>query len=361
MDMSLNDIEAIGLTTSKPMMGYFCSYTPVELIHAAGFFPRRIFGQAQSMQRAHGYLHSNLCPYVQSCLEMALDGSLNNLRGVVFVNSCNAMQRLSEVWRQYIKTPFIHILDLPKGTGEADGVYFEQEIRKLSDALGQKTSLTFDGDALTISIRKYSEARKLLGQLHQLRNRNRAALTASEMVRVINASVTVPVEEFSPWLQQYLQTFAPKTEAHISDKPRILLAGGIINQPDIIAFFENCGADIVALDLCTGERSYKVEVGEEPPGFYNLTRAYLRKPPCARMNDIEAEKRYLSESIAEHKVSGVIYYSLKFCDTHLYNIPRLKQFFAEKNIKSLFLEGDYTMSTMGQMQTRIEAFLEMML
>jgi benzoyl-CoA reductase/2-hydroxyglutaryl-CoA dehydratase subunit BcrC/BadD/HgdB len=64
--------------------------------------------------------------------------------------------------------------------------------------------------------------------------------------------------------------------------------------------------------------------------------------------------------VAEFDVHGVICYTLKFCDTFLYDIPLLKKRLDAQNIPSLFLDSDYTPGTMGRLKTRIEAFLEML-
>jgi benzoyl-CoA reductase/2-hydroxyglutaryl-CoA dehydratase subunit BcrC/BadD/HgdB len=65
--------------------------------------------------------------------------------------------------------------------------------------------------------------------------------------------------------------------------------------------------------------------------------------------------------VADFKVHGVICYTLKFCDTFLYDVPLLKKRLDAENIPSLFLDSDYTPGTMGRLKTRIEAFLELLI
>jgi len=86
-----------------------------------------------------------------------------------------------------------------------------------------------------------------------------------------------------------------------------------------------------------------------------LSRAYLRKPPCARMSD-GRRRQYLEASM--QGVQGVIYYVPKFCDPYLYELPSLRGLCEEKGIPLLVLEGDYTGRVTGGMRTRVEAFLE---
>ena len=60
----------------------------------------------------------------------------------------------------------------------------------------------------------------------------------------------------------------------------------------------------------------------------------------------------------ESKAQGVIHYSLQFC--HTYNIEevRIREACEQEGIPYLSLESDYSLEDMGQLQTRIEAFLE---
>lgn len=49
---------------------------------------------------------------------------------------------------------------------------------------------------------------------------------------------------------------------------------------------------------------------------------------------------------------------LKFCDPHAFDYPYLKESLAAVSIPSLLLEVEDQPQAQGQLQTRIEAFLE---
>jgi len=350
----------------KPVIGYFCSYTPVEIIHAAGFHPYRVFGVDESAKRADGFMHSNICPYVLSCLDSALDGDLDFLKGAVFINSCDAMRRLYEVYRMQIKTEFTYFMDLPKKNDEQDVLYFQNEIRdfvkklnqyirSLPDSTGESaiTDVSIDN-----SISTYKKMRNLLKRLHLLRKQS--SISASDYIKIVNGSVTLPVEMFTDELEKYINDLESAQTAHIDKSPRLLLMGNIAHHPEIFELIEESGARIVADFLCTGLRSYDINVLDGDNQIQRLAHAYLNKPACARMIDEKRELDFILNLIREFKIEGVLYHSLKFCDVYLESIPRMKRFFNDNNVKSLFLEGDYTTGSMGQMQTRIEAFVEML-
>ena len=115
---------------------------------------------------------------------------------------------------------------------------------------------------------------------------------------------------------------------------------------------------MVCEDLCTGIRYFEglVDINIEP--LSALSKRYLNRPPCARMIDADKRFDYLWNLIEEYRIDGVIYYTLKFCDTNLFEFPYLRERLREKGVSILFLESDGSASYSGQMRTRIEAFLE---
>ena len=99
---------------SSKVIGYFCSLVPVELIEAAGFIPYRISGDPSSpVTEADSHLESIMCPYVRSCFDVALKGSLDFLDGIVIPHSCDSIERLYNIWRRKIKPDYSHFITVP--------------------------------------------------------------------------------------------------------------------------------------------------------------------------------------------------------------------------------------------------------
>ncbi|OGO30900.1 MAG: hypothetical protein A2Z29_01465 [Chloroflexi bacterium RBG_16_56_11] len=78
------------------------------------------------------------------------------------------------------------------------------------------------------------------------------------------------------------------------------------------------------------------------------------------MKDNQRRFDHVFRLIEEFRAEGVIFYTLKFCDPFLYDLPQLKEQLAGRGVPALVLEGDYTPGTLGRVRTRIEAFIEML-
>ena len=95
-------------TSGKKVLGWLCTYTPEELVHAAGIIPYRIFkgGEEEPTTTADTYLQRNLCPFARACMGYALMGHYDFLDGVASTHTCDAIHRLPYVWEKYVKKPF---------------------------------------------------------------------------------------------------------------------------------------------------------------------------------------------------------------------------------------------------------------
>jgi benzoyl-CoA reductase/2-hydroxyglutaryl-CoA dehydratase subunit BcrC/BadD/HgdB len=91
-----------------------------------------------------------------------------------------------------------------------------------------------------------------------------------------------------------------------------------------------------------------------------LARRYIQRIPCARMRPYTGRFNHLVNLAGAFKADGVIYEKIKFCDLYGDDYPMFKAGLEEHGIPHLELEREYGAGSMGQIRTRIEAFLEML-
>jgi benzoyl-CoA reductase/2-hydroxyglutaryl-CoA dehydratase subunit BcrC/BadD/HgdB len=71
------------------------------------------------------------------------------------------------------------------------------------------------------------------------------------------------------------------------------------------------------------------------------------------MTDIETMSSTL-------QAKGVIHYALQFCTPYLYEAYKAKDAVEAMGLPFLKIETDYSMEDLGQLKTRVEAFLEIL-
>ncbi|MBM3133185.1 MAG: 2-hydroxyacyl-CoA dehydratase, partial [Chloroflexi bacterium] len=83
----------------KPVIGYLCTFTPVEIMAAAGVMPFRMAGNMREpIAEAGRYLESIACPFTRSVLDLGLRGEYRFLDGFVMPHACDNIVKLYDLW-----------------------------------------------------------------------------------------------------------------------------------------------------------------------------------------------------------------------------------------------------------------------
>ena len=354
----------------KPIMGWVCTYTPIEIIIAAGFYPYRILPTTDP-SLANSYLDSNFCPYVRSCLGEALDKKSEYADNLIIVNSCDAMRRLYDAWRHYVQGSYIHLIDLPRDDSVRDIQYYQDNLQSLIDGLEEKFKIKISEDSLYRAILVCNKTRELLADLSDLYINKTVSLSVLEFLQIVRGSMVFPQEKYNRLLEKFIKD-AKKEEnilsnsSGIKNKSKILITGTIMDDLSMAEVIEDYGGKIVFVDMCTGNRYFQNQIPLKTSKKINnnplklLAEYYLSKTPCPRMMNLEKRWEYLLKIIKDNQVKGVIFYNLKFCDTSFFELPIIRERLQKYGISSLCLEGEFASGTSGRIKTRIQAFLEVL-
>ncbi|MFW9847482.1 MAG: 2-hydroxyacyl-CoA dehydratase subunit D, partial [Candidatus Thorarchaeota archaeon] len=279
------------------------------------------------------------------------------LDGVVFVNSCDAMRRLHDVFRAYLQPRFSVIIDTPRWESSASLAQYTIQLRELMMGLTETFGGDFSENRLWEAIRTVNRTRALLQTLYSYRRRDPPAITGTESLRLVMEATRTSKEGFNRTLERHLAEIEPRKPPN--RKPRLMLCGSIIDRLEITELIEETGS-VVVEDLCTGHRYLHGLVKEDGDPYVSVARRYLERVPCSRMTGLERRLAYVRGLIDQYDVEGVIYHALKFCDQFQYDYPVLREDLEKMGIPVLYLEGDYTTGGFGQMKTRVQAFVEML-
>ncbi len=337
---------------------WFCAYTPLELLDAAGFRPRRLSGAVERLEEADVLLHPATCPFVRACL---VQGMEEIPRGpAVFVNSCDAMRRLHDAWKDMVGRGGgaggrggeggggAHMMDMPRRPGPWAERRLAQEILRLAEELERDGGLAVTPQSLKEAAALRMEVAKRCLQWGE-------GLAGSSRMRLAEAAQTLPPRLFLEG--------PPAGLAEGRGVP-LLLTGNLLNPRGLVEVIEEAGGWVKTADLCNGDRPFldleEVDGETLEEAALSLARRYLNRRGCARMDDARQREARLLRMARECGARGVIYASLKFCDPYLYEWPRVEALLRSEGLPVLRLDSDYQDGHAGQLSTRVEAFLEML-
>jgi benzoyl-CoA reductase/2-hydroxyglutaryl-CoA dehydratase subunit BcrC/BadD/HgdB len=324
------------------VFAHFCSYTPEEIIHAAGILPVRIFGSS-TIEKASTHLQSYCCSYAKRGLEQGLTEKYD---GTVFVHSCDTMQRLSDIWSETISEEFHETVVFPV-TMDKGIDYLVKELERFKKAL-EAYAGDIPGNNLIQSIQIYNENRKLLKKLYE--KRKQGYIPAVIIDKIMRASMTMLKQEHTRLLTRFLEEVTVQEIKH----PRLLIAGSMVLNPEILGIIEEHGS-IAYDDLCTGSR-YTEPVTEL--SLAGIARRYQNMwCPCRATGTSRAE--YLIKKCKEYSIEGVILLLQKFCEPHYFESVSLKNQLKENDYPCLQVELEDQPSP-EQIRTRVQAFCEML-
>ncbi|MDD5168794.1 MAG: 2-hydroxyacyl-CoA dehydratase family protein [Syntrophales bacterium] len=354
--------------SGKKVVGYFCCYVPDEIITAFDMVPYRIQGsQSVPIDEADAYIEPTACPFARSCFNLALKGEYDFLDGFVAPHSCDTVERMYHIWRHNKPASFNHYLNVPHMMGPSSEEFYKKELEYFIKCLEDWSGRKLDQEKLRDAVGLYNERRALLRELYDLRKTDPPLVSGTEITKVLVAGMGIPAAEHIELVRQYIAEVKGRPQPAGEKLPRIFIWGNEIDDVAFVKLIEESGARVVMDDLCTGTRAFWDDVPETADPLDGITSRYLCIH-CPRSNvpqtetregDLENRYGYIRNFIKEWQVNGVIFYIVRYCDTCELEGPDLREYLNAMKLPVLMIEDDYSTSTIGQLRTRIQAFLEM--
>jgi bcr-type benzoyl-CoA reductase subunit C len=348
---------------NKKLVGYVCSYAPEEMIHAAGALPVRLFGTDGGIHRADLHLQSYCCSLGRGILEEALSGRLDILDGVIFPHTCDTIQRLSDIWRLNLPQTFHADVVLPvKLNSPAARNYLIDVLRTFRRDLEQKLERPITDADLAAAIKLYNVIRERMQRLYALRRDYPQILPGHDFYVIVRAAMLMDREEFCKALQDIIPDLEAKVAGQTPSRAkRLVLTGGICSHPDIYDAIEQAGGVVAGDDLCTGERYFEGAIDERMEPIEAIAKRIFERSVCpAKHAGLTDRGEHLITCVKASKADGAVFLLLKFCDPHAFDYPYITEMLARAGIPSLLLEMEDQAQSGGQLQTRLETFIQIL-
>jgi benzoyl-CoA reductase subunit C len=343
------------------VMGYFCSSMSEEVLLAAGFLPFRMRATGSTDTELSDALVSSInCSFMRHCLDAGLSGSLDFLDGLIVPNSCDNIRRIYDHWIRKKDTPFVRMVSLPRKAEESQIAWYREEMVNLKTAMEDHLDIKVSDNDLREAIKLRNETRRLQRALYDLRKTENPPITGSETLTVIVAGTGMPREHYNDLLKQLLADLQG-AQGTGNYQARLMIIGGELDNPEYLKVIEDQGGLVVTDSLCFGTRMLIKDVDEnEKDPLTAIARYYVaERPTCPRVFGMyEKRSELIKQMIEDFNVDGVIFQRLSFCD--LWGIEQftIKNEFEDWNIPLMMLDREYTLSGVGQLRTRVQAFLE---
>ena len=353
--------------TGGRLAGVLCSYTPLEILDAAHVSAVGLCGMSdETIPAAETVLPKNLCPLIKSTFGFALTEKCPFTYYadlIVGETTCDGKKKMYEVLGDLKNVYVLHLPNARNRTYERDAWY--EELKLFKSYVESFYGITITDDDLREAAHTRNRLRRSLLKLYDLQTSEPPAVKSTEMMSSLLAgSFNFDVHNFTDRIEQLVDQRAAEAAAGQSSvdpkAKRILLtgcpSGGLINK--VGRTIEANGGTIVCLDDCSGERTNKMLVDEDAPDILRAIADRYLDINCSVMTPNEGRIENTLAMCEKYHVDGVIDAVLQACHTFNVEAVRMGHAMEEHGMPYMKLETDYSMGDLGQIETRIAAFIE---
>ena len=171
------------------LVGFLCSYTPLEIIDAAGAASVALCGTSDEViPEAEKVLPANLCPLIKSTYGFAYSQKcpftyFSDM--IIGETTCDGKKKMYELLNELKRT---HILHLPQGRDRAyerEGWY--EECRLLKEELENFYGITITDDDLRAAVRRRNRLRAAQLEMFALQANQPAAMSGVDLMSTMFA------------------------------------------------------------------------------------------------------------------------------------------------------------------------------
>ncbi len=355
-------------TEGKKIAGTFCIYVPEEIALAASVIPIALCGGIQfSIPYAEKMFPRDICPLIKSTLGLAFSKTcpyapIKNM--AVGETTCDGKKK---TWEILSGMTNFYVMEVPQKKEEIDRELWRRAVGEFKEKLESLSGREITSEGLADGIRVMNEKRRALQRLQELRVADPPPISGLDALVVMQAALNDEPVRFTQSLKKLNEELEERVKKGISPFPRgvkrIMVAGcpSVMGNWKVHFLIEHAGAAVVADETCTGSRYFEnlvEEKGRDLTSQLNAIADRYLKINCACFTPNNERIEGVERQVKDYKIQGVVQYILQYC--HGYNIEaiRVENALKKINLPTIKIETDYSEEDIGQLRTRIEAFLE---
>lgn len=350
----------------KKVIGVLPYFAPVELVVASGMVPMGIWGSnKKTIAQAKEYCATFYCTIAQLALEMLLDGTLDQLDGIITPTICDTLRPMSQNFRVAMegKLPCIFLAH-PQNRKPAFGLQFTvDQYMHVKSELEKISGNTITDEALRDAIKVMNRSRKARREFVKLAGQHPEAISAVERSAVLRSAWFMEPAVHAQKLEE-LNAELAKLPASNWKGCKVVTSGIICDNPKLLQIFDDNHIAIAADDVAQETRSFRVDASEEGDPMMALAQQFADQDYDVLLYDEYSNKNrradYVVQMVKDSGAQGLVLFMQQFCDPEEMEYPYLKKALDDAGIPHVKLGVDQQMRDFGQASTAIQAFADVL-
>ena len=348
--------------------GTFCTFTPQEILDAAGVSPVSLCGMSEeTIPAAEAHLPKNMCPLIKSSYGFAVSDKcpytyFSDI--IVGETTCDGKKKMYELLG---RMKDVYLLHLPQGDREHALEQWTEEVRRFRRFLEDRFGEEISDDAIRKAAQLRNQERACRRRLLELQKSDPPVSTGYAIYKALEGAgfyfdVNEVCKELTRLADSLEADYAAGNRPAAPGAKRILVTGcpigGVLEKT--VKAIEAAGGVVVCFENCTGIKAMLDDVDADAPDIVaGVAEKYL-KIGCAVMTPDKRRMDLLRRLVPEYKVDGVVEIDLQACTAYAVESYTVRGLMEELDVPYMAIETDYSASDSGQLATRLEAFLEML-
>ena len=341
-----------------PVIGAYCTYFPQEIAMAMGAVTVGLCSTSdETIPVAEKDLPKNLCPMVKASYGFAVTDKCPFFYFsdvVVGETTCDGKKKMYELMKEFKN---VYIMELPNTQNESALELWKKEIIRFKEYLEETFNTTITEEQVRHAVHVANQGRLALRRFY-------APMEGSKLFNVLYGSQFKFDKEAMPAEIDALTDKIMK-EYEEGEKPerrkRILLTGCPSSGAPmkVVKAIEENGGNVVVYENCGGAKSVDRLIDEDAEDIYQAIAERYLAIGCSVMTPDTNRYELLERLLDEYQVEGVVEMTLQACHTYNVEAKSIEKRVKEKGLPYIHIETDYSQADVGQLDTRIAAFLEM--
>ena len=351
----------------KKVIGVLPYYAPEELVYAAGMVPMGIWGSNnKTISRAKEYCATFYCTIAQLALEMLLDGTMDQLDGIITPTICDTLRPMSQNFRVAMGDKMAVIfLAQPQNRFEDFGLQFSvDQYTNVKKELEKVAGKEITNEAIQDAIKVYNKSRAARRKFVELASAHCDVITPTKRSAVLKSFFFMEKPEYIEKLEE-LNAELEKLPVCDWQGTKVVTSGIICDNTKLLEIFEENNIAIAADDVGHESRSFRVDAPEDEADalmalakqFANMDYDVLLYDPKSTEN---RRGEFIANMVKESGAQGLVLFMQQFCDPEEMEYPYLKKALNNAGIPHIKLGIDQQMRDFGQASTAIQAFADVL-